>query len=239
MSKKNDYEIGKVYGVNRLVSLFHNDNGKLRGKVECILCGRIKIVQPSYLITGKNAACSCRCTMRTADGMSHSRLYKAYQNMKDRCYNPNYHGFYNYGGKGVKVCEEWLCEGGFLRFKEWALKNVYNDIMTLDRINSNGDYSPNNCRWLTRSENTACANREHRQRRKAIKGTYYGIIDGIYYEFEDAAKFSREHNLDAGKLRAYARGCVKNYDGMVFGYVCDLQNSEPQSTIENPEIRSE
>lgn len=76
--------------------------------------------------------------------------------MKRRCYNPNCDPYKYYGGKGVKVCDEWLEYEGF---KSWALANGYSDNLTIDRIDSNGDYEPENCQWVTMSENIARAKR--------------------------------------------------------------------------------
>jgi len=80
-----------------------------------------------------------------------TRLYQTWLDMKQRCFNSNNCRWKYYGGKGVMVCPEWL---EFDEFAKWALANGYADNLTIDRINSDGNYEPSNCQWVTRSENT-------------------------------------------------------------------------------------
>lgn len=92
-------------------------------------------------------------------------LYAVYLGMKKRCYTPSCKGYKNYGGKGVKVCKEWKSD--FSVFYEWAIENGYSyepgisrsQRLSLDRIDSNGDYSPQNCRWLPLEENVRRASK--------------------------------------------------------------------------------
>lgn len=78
------------------------------------------------------------------------RLYDIYTTMKQRCYNKNHKKYKHYGGRGIKVCSEWL--ESYSNFYEWAINNGYSDNLTLDRIDTNGNYEPNNCRWATQKE---------------------------------------------------------------------------------------
>lgn len=89
--------------------------------------------------------------------MKTERLQNIYVNLKQRCYNRNSTFYKNYGGRGIVVCDEWLnpemydgrSTKGWISFKEWALKNGYNDSLTIDRIDVNKGYEPSNCRWVS------------------------------------------------------------------------------------------
>lgn len=83
---------------------------------------------------------------------SHSRLNNIWRGMKRRCSNPNYGQYKNYGGRGIKVCDEWNNE--YIAFRDWALSHGYEENLTLDRIDNDGNYEPNNCQWITKSENS-------------------------------------------------------------------------------------
>lgn len=80
----------------------------------------------------------------------YKRLYKTYHSMKRRCYNDREKRYKDYGGRGIKICDEWL--QSFDNFAEWALNNGYADNLTIDRINVDGNYEPSNCRWITLKE---------------------------------------------------------------------------------------
>ena len=92
--------------------------------------------------------------------------------MKYRCYNPKYSSFKEYGGRGVTVCDEWLSDP--MNFIRWALNNGYDDTLSIDRIDVNGNYDPNNCRWAT---STA----QQRNKRKA----FLIVFDGVERSFAD------------------------------------------------------
>lgn len=79
-----------------------------------------------------------------------TRLYRIWRAIKARTVYESQTQYKDYGGRGIVVCEEW--KNNFYKFKEWALKNGYQDNLTIDRINVNGNYEPNNCRWITKSE---------------------------------------------------------------------------------------
>ena len=82
-------------------------------------------------------------------GMSDTRIYHIWAMMKSRCYNANSENYKYYGGKGVSVCEEWKNKHGFWNFYNWAIRNGYQEDLSIDRIDPCGNYEPNNCRWVS------------------------------------------------------------------------------------------
>lgn len=112
-------------------------------------CGNKKTVRGFNLRKGKTKSCGCIRKEKPngeKHGMSNSRLYSVWSNMKTRCCNKNNRAYPRYGGRGIKVCDEWNNPESFI---EWALDNGYSDKLTLDRIDNDGNYCPNNCRWVS------------------------------------------------------------------------------------------
>lgn len=146
---------GKRFG--KLTVLYHVENDRFNNAqwmCKCD-CGKEKVIVGSALRKGIIVSCGCfhrfEVSKRlTTHGQSSTRLFHIWQCMKSRCNNPHHKNYNYYGGKGIKVCQEW--EHDFSRFAEWANNNGYADGLTIDRIDSSKGYEPSNCKWSTRKE---------------------------------------------------------------------------------------
>lgn len=144
---------GQRYERLTVIALKETKNKKSYWECKCD-CGNTTIVRKDQLKSGKSKSCGCLNIEKIKQGRNHShghsktRLYRTFHSMKARCCNPNNNDFKDYGGRGIKICEQWLND--FLEFRKWALKTGYNDNLTIERINVNGNYEPSNCKWVTR-----------------------------------------------------------------------------------------
>lgn len=121
-------------------------------------CGNEIVVYGRYLRGGNTKSCGCYHRERAktlgeanaTHGLSHTRLYVIWSGMVRRCHNPKAQRYSDYGGRGISVCDEWRDD--FLAFREWALSNGYQEDLSIDRMDNNKGYSPDNCRWATDAE---------------------------------------------------------------------------------------
>lgn len=120
-------------------------------------CGNEVIIDHGSLQSGRTKSCGCLNKEKASEnaykhghsGYNESKEYRTWCNMKIRCYNKNHNRFEHYGGKGIKVCDRWL--NSFENFLA-DMGNAPSSEYSIDRINNDGDYDPNNCRWATASE---------------------------------------------------------------------------------------
>lgn len=141
--------VGKRYNKLTVVEQAgFSDRREKLWKCQCD-CGNYTIVKGGNLTSG--AVKSCGCLRKTTKptlkhNSSHTKLYRKWASIKRRCYTQSSKDYANYGGRGIKMCDEW--KNSFECFRDWALNNGYSDELTIERIDFNKDYCPDNCTWI-------------------------------------------------------------------------------------------
>lgn len=146
-------EVGNKYGRLTIMSDY-TQNG--RWYCHCLCdCGNEHDAMQYKIKSGHTSSCGCllRDNIRKATykhGLSKTRIFRLYSKMIRRCYVTEEPAYKYYGARGIKVCDEWLQDRR--KFFEWAFEHGYSDNLTIERIDVNGDYEPNNCKWISFSE---------------------------------------------------------------------------------------
>ena len=167
-----------------------NKQGNYTWLCKCV-CGNYAIISGGQL-TGKNnvkISCGCKSGSYIRHGLGNSKLYYSYKDMIKRCYNINSSGYHKYGGIGITVCKEWLED--ITIFSKWAILNGYKEGLTIDRIDPLGNYTPENCRWVTKSDNSS---RTSRSIIVEMEGESHSIRGW-------SAKYGIHHNTVFGRLK--------------------------------------
>lgn len=156
---KRDNLIGKQFGKLQVIKFVETKKYHSYWLCQCE-CGMQKIILGDNLKRGRTISCGCYKkqnvkTLNTKHNLTGTRIYNIWCNMKARCYKEKDISYKNYGGRGIKICNEWL--NSFEEFYKWAMENGYNDNLSIDRIDVDGNYEPNNCKWSNMVEQ--CNNR--------------------------------------------------------------------------------
>lgn len=147
--------IGVRFGRLTVVERAENDK-HCHSRWVCLCdCGNVKIVAARHLLSGNTMSCGCldkemSSIHNTTHGQTNTRLYRIWSGIKARCNLPSHTSYERYGGRGISICKEW--EKSFEAFMDWANNTGYQDNLSIDRIDNNGNYEPHNCKWSTAKE---------------------------------------------------------------------------------------
>lgn len=200
--------VGQKFNMLTVLDFYDVQNGASRWLCRCD-CGNEVVVYGRHLKTGNTMSCGCYHKAHNYEyGYKHGgcreRLYVIWCDMKSRCNNPNNVSYKYYGGKGISICKEW--EEDYSVFRDWAYNNGYNDELTIDRIDSDNDYYPENCQWLPFKENVEKDKRRY-------SGIAVNDLTGEKFVFNSIAEFARKYglNIHSTQVAAREKGYFKNW----------------------------
>lgn len=195
--------VGQKFGRLTVKEFYDVKHGMSRWICDCD-CGNTNvIVYGNHIKSGNTISCGCyykesRNKVGYKHGGSKDRLYQIWADMKDRCNNKNSVSYHWYGGKGIIVCDEW--KNDYAAFKEWALANGYDDSLTIDRIDSNKNYCPENCQWITLKENINKSKRQY-------SGSAFNTLTKQIIYFSSLSEFAKLFGYNQHSVQT---ACKKN-----------------------------
>lgn len=194
---------GQKYGYWTVLEIAENNHGVIKWLCRCD-CGKIATIRTGNLRSGASKSCGChqydhlRNRKRNyPQDVRIKRLENIWNNMKKRCMDRNNINYKNYGGRNIKICDEWK---DYVSFARWALNNGYADKLTIERINNEGNYEPSNCKWITKQE-------QHNNRRNSKFETLDGITKTV-------AEWAREYNIHPSTLYRRLNNGMDIYDAI-------------------------
>ncbi len=175
MGRSSRMPLGQQIQHFTVISFSHKNSGNHKYfNCRCV-CGTIKVLLIEAIISGNTKSCGCLKNKLGGDahrkhGLARDRIYEIWSGMKSRCTNPSKKNYKHYGARGISVCKEW--SESLEVFNLWAISNGYNETLSIDRIDGNGNYEPSNCRWATSAT-------QNNNRRGNHKITYNGKTQNI------------------------------------------------------------
>lgn len=186
------------YGVYRIVRELEDKRPAHGSKVylmECTVCGALRELRKIDAIKVDSCKHICIGGRRSVKHgtWKNKRIAEIFHGMTYRCYKEDSKSYKFYGAKGIKVCDEWLNDPS--KFEKWAIENGYQDDLTIDRIDSNKDYEPSNCRWVSKKLNSQLG---------GMAGSNYIEVDGVKKScVEWSSACNVNHNVIGRMVRVY------------------------------------
>ena len=222
------YKIKSGDKFNKLTVLEETHLRKQRNIVyKCVCeCGNITFVTGTYLRKGLIKSCGCLQKERASEsnkthGKSHTKLYYIWQDMRKRCDNKNHHAYKYYGERGITYCNDWK---NYENFYNWAINNGYKIGLTIDRIDNNGNYEPNNCRWVTMEI-------QNRNKRKTWTKpvNMYSLDKNFIKSYNSIKEACKDNNIKGTGISL----CCKHKQKTSYGYIWEYaENNENGDDIE-------
>jgi hypothetical protein len=201
-------EIPKPVLIKDLGTMYPTESSKERrryGLYKCGFCGTNFKASTSNISTGNTKSCGCYKKRRISEthkthGLGYTKLYRVWTDIKNRTLNPKHNYYFDYGGRGINICEEWL---DLHNFYNWAISNGYSEDLTIDRIDNDEGYFPENCRWTTKT----IQSRNQRVYKNNTSG-YKGVsCDKGGYKYKAQIKVNNK-NIYLGSFPTAVEGAV-------------------------------